>query len=67
MPEPSAPRRPWYVLGLPLVPLASLVFVLAGWSKHFWPVPVVLGFAFTTLSLGLQHRDHLRRESAEPS
>jgi hypothetical protein len=67
MPEPSALSRPWYVLGLLLVPLASIVFVLAGWWKHYWPVLVVLGFAFAILSLGLQHRDHLRRKSAESS
>jgi len=63
----SAPRRPWYVLGTPLVYLLIIVFVLAGWWKHYWPVPVVLGFAFSTLSLGLQYRDHLRRKAAEPS
>jgi hypothetical protein len=56
-PEPSARPRPWYVW-IPLaIPLADLVFILAGWWKHYWLVPVTLGCALAVLSLALQYRN----------
>jgi hypothetical protein len=61
VPVPRARRRtPWYVLGLPLIPLGIIVFVLAGWWDRYKLVPITVGFAFVTLSLWLQYtRDRL--------
>ena len=61
-------RRPWYVVGLPLIPLAVIVFVLAGWWDHYKLVPIGLGLVFATLSLWMQHRRTRldRRERGHP-
>ena len=60
MTQVSKRRRPWYILGLPLIPVVVVVFVLAGWWDRYHLLVVSFGLAFSVASIVLQHRDNAR-------
>jgi hypothetical protein len=55
-PESALPSTRWLAWAQLVTPLAILVFIFAGWWRHYWLVPVTLGAVLALLSLILQYR-----------